>query len=90
MFAAPVAVAQSDIERFKESFPMNARPLQPIHRQILPDELTPATEILFAGSDGVSNGLNRPNADYRHESSKDWGFPLPYGSSAGLGHEFFK
>jgi carbonic anhydrase len=35
VFAAPVAVAQSDIERFKESFPMNARPLQPIHRRIL-------------------------------------------------------
>jgi carbonic anhydrase len=30
VFAAPVAVAPSDIERFKESFPMNARPLQPI------------------------------------------------------------
>ena len=35
VFAAPVAVAQSDIERFKELFPMNARPLQPIHRRIL-------------------------------------------------------
>ena len=35
VFAAPVAVAQSDIEGFKESFPMNARPLQPIHRRIL-------------------------------------------------------
>jgi carbonic anhydrase len=35
VFTAPVAVAQSDIERFKESFPMNARPLQPIHRRIL-------------------------------------------------------
>jgi carbonic anhydrase len=35
VFAAPVAVAQSDIGRFKESFPMNARPLQPIHRRVL-------------------------------------------------------
>ena len=35
VFAAPVAVAQTDIEHFKESFPMNARPLQPIHRRIL-------------------------------------------------------
>jgi carbonic anhydrase len=35
VFTAPVAVAQSDIERFKESFPMNARPLQPIRRRIL-------------------------------------------------------
>ena len=35
VFATPVAVAQSDIEGFKESFPMNARPLQPIHRRIL-------------------------------------------------------
>ena len=35
VFAAPVAVAQSDIERFKEPFPMNARPLQPVHRRIL-------------------------------------------------------
>jgi carbonic anhydrase len=35
VFTAPVAVAQNDIERFKESFPMNARPLQPIHRRIL-------------------------------------------------------
>jgi carbonic anhydrase len=35
VFAAPVAVAQSDIERFKEPFLMNARPLQPIHRRIL-------------------------------------------------------
>ena len=35
VFAAPVAVAQSDIERFKELFPMNARPLQPIHRRIV-------------------------------------------------------
>ena len=34
VLAAPVAVAQSDIERFKQPFPMNARPLQPIHRQI--------------------------------------------------------
>jgi carbonic anhydrase len=35
VFAAPVLVAQSDVERFKVSFPMNARPLQPIHRRIL-------------------------------------------------------
>jgi carbonic anhydrase len=35
VFAAPVAVAQSDIARFKESFSMNARPLQPIHRRVL-------------------------------------------------------
>ena len=35
VFATPVAVAQSDIEGFKELFPMNARPLQPIHRRIL-------------------------------------------------------
>jgi carbonic anhydrase len=35
VFAAPVAVAQSDIERFKEPFPMSARPLQPVHRRIL-------------------------------------------------------
>jgi carbonic anhydrase len=35
VFAAPVKVAESDIERFKEPFPMNARPLQPIHRRIL-------------------------------------------------------
>jgi carbonic anhydrase len=35
VFATPVAVAQSDIEGFKEPFPMNARPLQPIHRRIL-------------------------------------------------------
>ena len=35
VFAAPVTVAQSDIERFKEPFPMNARPLQPLHRRIL-------------------------------------------------------
>ena len=35
VFTAPVAVAQSDIERFKELYPMNARPLQPIHRRIL-------------------------------------------------------
>ena len=35
VFAAPVAVAQGDLERFKVSFPMNAPPLQPIHRQIL-------------------------------------------------------
>jgi carbonic anhydrase len=35
VFAAPVAVTHSNIERFKESFPMNARPLQPIHRRIL-------------------------------------------------------
>ena len=35
VFTAPVAVAQNDIERFKESFPMKARPLQPIHRRIL-------------------------------------------------------
>jgi carbonic anhydrase len=35
VFAAPIAVAQSDIERFKQPFPMNARPLQPIHRRIL-------------------------------------------------------
>jgi len=54
------------------------------------NELTPAAEILSAGSDGVSNGLNRPKADYRRESSKDWGFPLHMASSAGLGREFFK
>ena len=35
VFAAPVVVAQSDIVRFKEPFPMNARPLQPIHRRVL-------------------------------------------------------
>ncbi len=35
VFAAPVPVAKGDIERFKEPFPMNARPLQPVHRQIL-------------------------------------------------------
>jgi carbonic anhydrase len=35
VFAAPVPVAQGDIERFKEPFPMNARPLQPVHRRIL-------------------------------------------------------
>jgi carbonic anhydrase len=35
VFAAPGLVAQSDVERFKVSFPMNARPLQPLHRRIL-------------------------------------------------------
>ena len=35
VFAAPVAVAESGIERFKSSFPMDARPLQPVHRRIL-------------------------------------------------------
>ncbi len=33
VFAAPVAVAQTDIGRFKEAFPMNARPLRPIHAE---------------------------------------------------------
>jgi carbonic anhydrase len=35
VFSVPVTVAQSDIDRFKEMFPMNARPLQPIRRRIL-------------------------------------------------------
>ena len=35
VFASPVTVAESGIERFKSSFPMDARPLQPIHRRIL-------------------------------------------------------
>lgn len=35
VFADPVEVAASDIDAFKKLFPMNARPLQPIHRRIL-------------------------------------------------------
>ena len=35
VFASPITVAESDIERFKSSFPMDARPLQPIRRRIL-------------------------------------------------------
>ena len=35
VFASPVTVAESGIERFKSSFPMDARPLQPVHRRIL-------------------------------------------------------
>lgn len=35
VFAAPVAVAESDVETFKTLFPMNARPLQPLRRRIL-------------------------------------------------------
>ena len=35
VFASPVTVAESGIERFKSSFPMDARPLQSVHRRIL-------------------------------------------------------
>ena len=45
--AVPLIVVRHG-ERFKVSFPMNARPLQPIHRQNPADELTPAAEILCA------------------------------------------
>lgn len=35
VFADPVEVAAGDIEAFKKFFPMNARPLQPLHRRIV-------------------------------------------------------
>ena len=35
VFADSVEVAASDIEAFKNLFPMNARPIQPLHRRIL-------------------------------------------------------
>ena len=35
VFSDPVEVAASDIETFKKLFPMNARPLQPLHRRVV-------------------------------------------------------
>jgi len=35
VFAAPVTVAQADIDAFRAIFPMNARPLQPVNRRFL-------------------------------------------------------
>jgi carbonic anhydrase len=35
VFSEPVEVAASDIESFKKIFPMNARPLQPLHRRVV-------------------------------------------------------
>ena len=35
VFVSPVAVAAGDIEIFKKLFPMNARPLQPLHRRMV-------------------------------------------------------
>jgi len=35
VFAAPVTVAQSDIDAFRTLFPMNARPLQQVNRRFL-------------------------------------------------------
>ncbi|WP_454917244.1 carbonic anhydrase [Xanthobacter sediminis] len=35
VFAAPVAVAQADIDAFRAVFPMNARPLQGVNRRVL-------------------------------------------------------
>jgi len=35
VFSAPVAVAADDIKTFAKLFPMNARPLQPLHRRVV-------------------------------------------------------
>ncbi|MGA8171677.1 MAG: carbonic anhydrase family protein [Methylocystis sp.] len=35
VFATPIAVAEDDIKTFAKLFPMNARPLQPLHRRVL-------------------------------------------------------
>jgi len=35
VFSAPVAVAADDIKTFAKLFPMNARPLQQLHRRVL-------------------------------------------------------
>jgi carbonic anhydrase len=35
VFSEPVEVATNDIESFKKIFPMNARPLQPLHRRVV-------------------------------------------------------
>lgn len=35
VFSEPVEVAASDIETFRKLFPMNSRPLQPLHRRIV-------------------------------------------------------